>query len=135
MIKSKANKNVTLIAADTSVDGHIRFAGELYVNGAVIGDIEGGNESQGTLVVSEEGSVKGEIRAPNVVVGGAVEGDVHADLRLEVAGSARIRGDIHYKLVEVQTGALIDGRMVPQEQAAANVHALPVGTRDDDSIG
>ena len=135
MIKSKANKNVTLIAADTSVDGHIRFAGELYVNGAVTGDIEGGNESQGTLVVSEEGSVKGEIRAPNIVIGGAVDGDVHADLRLEVAGSARIRGDIHYKLVEVQTGALIDGRMVPQEQAAANVHALPVGTRDDDSIG
>ena len=132
MIRSKADKNVTLIAADTSVDGHLRFSGELYVNGSVNGDIEAGNESQGALVVSEEGSVKGEIRVPNVVIGGAVEGDVHADARLEVASTGRVRGDIYYRLVEVQNGAVIDGRLVPAEQTAANVHALPVGVRDDD---
>lgn len=132
MIKSKADKNVTLIAADTSVDGHLRFAGEIYVNGSVNGDIEAGNESQGTLVISAEGMVKGEIRVPSVVIGGTVEGDVHAGVRLEVASTARVRGDIHYKLVEVQNGAVIDGRMVPEEQTAPNVHALPVGARDDD---
>lgn len=132
MIKSKADKNTTLIAAGTSVDGHIRFSGELYVNGTVLGDIESGNESQSALVISEKGSVKGEIRVPNVVIGGNVEGDVHAGVRLELGKGARVRGDIHYKQVEVQTGAIIDGRMVPEQQGTTNVHALPVGAREDD---
>jgi cytoskeletal protein CcmA (bactofilin family) len=132
MVKSKADKNVTLIAGNTSVEGHVRFSGELYVNGTVVGDIVGPEEAQGALVVSEEGSVKGEIRAPNVIVSGSVEGDVHADVRVELGKSARVRGDIYYKLVEVHVGAVIDGRMVPQVETAGNVHALPVGARDDD---
>lgn len=132
MIKSKADKNVTLIALNTSVEGNIRFSGELYVNGAVVGDIEGRKESQGTLVVSEEGSVKGEIRVPNIVISGSIEGDIHADARLELGKNARVCGDIYYKLVEIHTGALVDGRMVPEEKTAAKVHALPIGGRNDE---
>lgn len=132
MARSKADKNVTLIAVNTALEGHIRFSGELYVNGTVVGDIEGRQESQGALVVSEEGSVQGEIRVANVAIGGSVEGDIHSDARLELGKSARVRGDIYYKLVEIQEGALVDGRMVPEEQTAANVHALPIGNRDDD---
>ena len=132
MVKSKADKNVTLIAVNTSVEGNIQFSGELYVNGAVVGDIEGRKESRGALVVSEEGSVQGEIRVPDIVIEGKVEGDIHAESRLELGRNARVRGDVHYKLVEIHTGAIVDGRMVPEEQAAENVLALPVGGRGDD---
>ena len=132
MIRSKADKKVTLIAADTNIDGNVRFSGELYMNGAVRGDIESGNESQGTLVIGDEGSVTGEIRVASAAIGGSVEGDIHVGVRLELFKSARICGDVHYKLIEVQNGAIIDGRMVPQEHAAANVHTLPVGVRDED---
>jgi cytoskeletal protein CcmA (bactofilin family) len=132
MVKSKTDKGVTLIAVNTAVEGHIRFSGELYINGAVVGDIVAQKGTQGALVISEEGSVKGEIRVPIVIVGGCVEGDLHASQRVELGKKARIRGDLYYKVVEIQHGALMDGRMVPQEETAANVHALPVGTREDD---
>ena len=136
MVKSKVEKSVTLIPVNTSLEGTIRFSGELFVNGSVVGDIEGSEDSQSALVVGEEGSVKGEIRVPNVVIDGVVEGDVHADARLELVKNARVRGDLHYKLIEVQGGAFIDGRMVPRERVAENVHELPLGSRDDDgSVG
>ena len=100
MVKSKTDKGVTLIAVNTAVEGHIRFSGELYINGAVVGDIVAQKGTQGALVISEEGSVKGEIRVPIVIVGGCVEGDLHASQRVELGKKARIRGDLYYKVVE-----------------------------------
>ena len=37
--------------------------------------------------------------------------------RAELGKKARMRGDLYYKLVEVHNGAVIDGRMVPQDGA------------------
>ena len=133
MVKSKADKGVTLIAANTTVEGNIQYSGELYVNGTIVGDVVAKQGSAGALVVNEEGSVKGEIRVPNVVICGGVEGDVHADIRVELGKKARVYGDLYYKLIEIQIGAVMDGRLVPQEGTATNVHPLPVGTREGES--
>ena len=132
MIKPKTDKNVTLIAVNTTVDGQIRYSGELYVNGTIVGDILTEKGTQSVLVISEEGSVKGEIRVPTVVIRGGVEGDVHADAGIQLGKKAHVRGDLHYKLIEVESGAIIDGQLVPTKETTANVHALPVGDREDD---
>ncbi len=134
-MKTKTDKGVTLIAEHTTLEGHVRYSGELYVNGHVVGDIEARKGASATLIVSEEGSVKGAIRVPNVVIGGTVEGDVQADERVELGKQARVLGDICYKLIAVHSGAVINGKMIPQESAAANVHALPVGSREDGGSG
>ena len=130
--KAKTDTGVTLVAVNTMIEGHVRYSGELYVNGTVVGDIVARKGSDGTLVVSEEGSVKGEVRVSNVVVCGVVEGDVYADMQVELGKNARVHGDVYYKLIEMHNGAVMDGRMVPQEDTTANVHALPVGARDDE---
>ena len=131
--KSGQGKDVTLVGANTILEGSIRFSGELYVNGAVVGDIAVNEGSAGTLVVSEEGSVKGDLRVSNIDICGRVEGDVHADVRIELGKSAHVRGDMYYKLIEVRPGAIIDGRMVPQEDPAANVHELSFRAREDEN--
>jgi cytoskeletal protein CcmA (bactofilin family) len=45
-------------------------------------------------------------------VNGEVKGDIHATERLELAGAARVEGNVHYQLLEMAAGARIDGRMV-----------------------
>lgn len=122
----KAGKDATLIAESTKVVGNITFADQLYVNGSIEGDIRAEDATAATLVVSEVGSVKGEIRAPFVVINGRVEGNVHASTRVELAANARIKGNVYYKLIEMQLGAMVDGQLVHvrDENTKSNIHAL-----------
>ena len=61
MAKSKIDKGVTLLAANTEVVGDVKFSDQLYVNGKVTGNVLA-EEGDATVVVSEEGSVCGEIQ-------------------------------------------------------------------------
>ena len=103
---------VTLIAEASEVVGDVRFVNQLYINGKVSGNISADPDSEATVIVSENGLVAGEIRVPNIVVNGAVEGDVYAGKRLELAARAQVRGNVFYRLIEMQLGARIDGQLV-----------------------
>ena len=124
--KDKMAKGATLIAENTRIAGDVRFADQLYVNGHVEGDVRAEEGSSATLVISEEGSVKGEIDAPFVVVNGRVEGNVRAGTRVELAANAKISGNVYYKLIEMQLGAMVDGQLVHvgDDVPLPNVHAL-----------
>lgn len=127
MVKSKVDKGVTLIAANTRVEGNIRFSGELYVSGSVTGNITAEKSGKGnTLVVSEGGSVKGNVRVANAVIGGNVEGDMHVRERLEMSKTAKMRGDIYYKLVELNLGAVVEGRLMRGDGAGGQAPAPAV---------
>ena len=124
MVKTKVDKGVTLIAANAKVEGDIRFSGELYVSGSVTGNITAEKSGKGnTLVVSESGSVKGDVRVANAVIGGNVEGNMHVRERLEVSKTAKMRGDVYYKLVELNLGAVVEGRLVRGESAGVQAPA------------
>ncbi|MFW6094668.1 MAG: bactofilin family protein [Pseudomonadota bacterium] len=131
MAKLKLDKGVTLVAANTEVVGDIRFSDQLYVNGHVNGNIVASGDGA-TVIVSEAGSVTGEIRVPNVVVNGRVEGDVYAGARVELASQARVAGNVYYRLIEMQLGAVVDGQLLHEGAAeAANVHPFPEGGSAD----
>lgn len=126
--KTSAEKGVTLIAGNTEVSGDVHFVNQLYINGRVSGNITADDGSDATVVVSEEGSVAGEIRVPNVVVNGSVEGNVYATNRMELARNAEVKGNVYYKLIEMQLGAMVDGQLVHDETLGTdqpNVHPFP----------
>ena len=126
--KSSAEKGVTLIAANTEVTGDVHFVNQLYINGHIKGNVTADPSSEATVVVSDEGSVNGEIRVPNVVVNGRVEGNVYATKRMELAQNAEVKGNVYYKLIEMQLGAMVDGQLVHDESLGAdtpNVHRFP----------
>jgi cytoskeletal protein CcmA (bactofilin family) len=125
---TKMGKGATLIAQNTEVSGDLRFSDQLYVNGHVEGNINAEEGSEATLMISDVGSVKGQIHAPFVVINGRVEGDVHAGTRVELAANAKISGNVYYKLIEMQLGAMVDGQLVHVRDEAGlktNVHPLP----------
>ncbi len=80
-------------------------------------------------MVSEEGSVEGEIRAPNVVINGSVEGNVFGK-RVTLAAKAKVSGNVYYKLVEMQLGAMVDGQMIHEGDPGAKVHPFPAESED-----
>ena len=101
----------TLVGADTNIQGNVVFSGGLRVDGHIRGDITE-NAVASTLVISEHGSVEGAINVAHVVINGKVTGPVHASHFIELQTKGRVTGDVHYKSLEMHTGALIEGRLV-----------------------
>jgi len=113
--KGKLDASVTLIAAGTELAGDVRFHHQLYLNGRIVGDVTALDGSDATLVISDTGEVRGDVRVPNVIVSGRIEGDVHASSRVELTARAQVRGDVHYRLMEMQLGATVDGQLLHHE--------------------
>ncbi|RRU14985.1 polymer-forming cytoskeletal family protein [Stenotrophomonas sp. 278] len=102
-----------LIGAQVVIRGDVEFSGGLYVEGTILGKvIASEGASTATLTLAEQGSIEGEIRAQVVVLSGRLEGDVHASERVELTPSARVNGNIHYQVVEMNAGAQLTGRLI-----------------------
>jgi cytoskeletal protein CcmA (bactofilin family) len=106
------NRIDSLIGATTRIEGNVFFSGGLRVDGSVRGNVAALPDQPGTLVVSEHARVDGEVQASHVVVNGTVNGPVDALETLELQANSRVKGDIHYKSIEIQQGAVIEGRLV-----------------------
>lgn len=107
----------SLIGAGTRVEGNVVFSGGLRVDGEVRGNISSENPLEGTLVISEKASVEGAVSVGHVVINGTVIGPVFAGESLELLPSARVTGDVEYHQIEMQQGAVIQGRLVHQVSA------------------
>ena len=101
-----------LIGAGTSIDGNVTFSGGLRVDGQVRGNIVAEDGKPGTLVISEQARVEGEIRVPHIVVNGTVVGPVHSTEYVELQAKANVTGDVSYNTLEMQLGAVVAGRLV-----------------------
>jgi cytoskeletal protein CcmA (bactofilin family) len=85
--------------------------GDLAAEGAfrVDGTIEGSVESKGSVVVGESGTVKGNIRAVDVLVAGKIHGNVACTGHLDIMSTGTIEGDIDAKSLRVETGGVFAG--------------------------
>jgi len=122
--KEKGNKLQNridcLIGAGTVIEGNITFAGGLRVDGHVRGNVLAVDDKPGTLVLSEEARIEGEIRVSHVVINGTVVGPVHAVEYAELQTKANVTGDVYYRTLEIQLGAVVQGRLVYQPEAKSD---------------
>lgn len=106
------NRIDTLIGAEARVEGSISFTGGLRVDGEISGNVIATEGKPSTVVLSEHGRIKGEIRATHLMLAGTVDGPVHSAEYLELQSKANVTGDVHYKTLEIQLGAIVKGRLI-----------------------
>ncbi|MBK7051281.1 MAG: polymer-forming cytoskeletal protein [Rhodoferax sp.] len=111
--KKKQPSIKSLIAEGSQIEGNIRFADGLRIDGAVVGIVSARSEVASMLVISETASVTGEVHADHIIINGAVTGPIHARVMLELQPKARIQGDVHYTALEMHQGAIISGQLRP----------------------
>lgn len=110
------NRIDSLIGVGTRVDGNISFAGGLRVDGEVHGSISVEKDQSGTLVISEHACVEGEVIVSHLVVNGTIVGPVRVRDTLELQPNARVTGDVEYMQLEMQSGAVVQGRLIHQAE-------------------
>lgn len=114
------NRIDCLIGAGTLIEGNITFSGGLRVDGHVRGNVSAAEGKPGTLVLSEEARIEGEIRVSHVVINGTVAGSVHAIEYMELQTKSNVTGDVYYRAIEVHLGAVVQGRLVHQPEGKSD---------------
>lgn len=133
-----ASDEVAEITKGTTITGNIESTGSINVFGKVVGDIsclgkasitgtvvgktkadevyannakiEGNIESDGCVKIGNGSIIIGSISATSAVIGGAVKGDIDVKGPVIVDATAVVKGDIRSRSVQINNGAVIDGR-------------------------
>lgn len=121
------NRIDSLVGAGTKIEGNVNFTGGLRVDGEIKGNVVGDPGKPSTLVLSEHARIEGEIRVSHLVVNGTIVGPVHATEYLELQGKAKVTGDVCYKSLEIQLGAVIDGKLLHATETEDKVVAFKLG--------
>jgi cytoskeletal protein CcmA (bactofilin family) len=103
----------TLVGEGTVIEGQLRFADGLRIDGEVIGDVLATGERRSLLVIGEKASIRGRVQAAHVIVNGSVRGPIECDDLLELQPQARIEGDVRYQTLEMHQGAQVHGELRP----------------------
>lgn len=111
--KNKHHGRITsLIGQGTVINGNIEFTGGLHVDGKIIGNVYAPeNDDKACITISEHGYIEGEIRIPNIIINGGVEGNVYASNHLQLAKKARVHGNVYYHEIEMAVGAEVNGSL------------------------
>lgn len=120
--KSSGASVDTLVGRQTELQGDIRFSGGLHIDGTVKGKIMADSDKNATLSISETGRIEGDVRVPNLVLNGTIEGDVHVTQRITLSAHARVNGDVYYKVIEMNSGAMVNGQLV--HESSDQIQAL-----------
>ena len=127
------NRIDSLIGVGTRVEGNVHFTGGLRIDGEVDGNVLAAPGKPSTLVLSEHARVNGEVNVTHLVVNGQVTGPVHVAEYLELQRKARVTGDVHYKTLEIQLGAIVEGRLIHLAEAAEKVVAFKLSSAEPTS--
>ena len=100
----------------------IAFEGVLRINGYAAGVIR---SPEGSLIVDADGELDADISVQDATIYGCVRGDIHAKLKVELRGSARVVGDIETVALSIEPGAVFEGRCIFVQASAAADSSTP----------
>ncbi len=96
----------TVLGANSTLRGELRSQANVRLDGT----FEGTLEIEGNVLVGETGKVTADINARNVVIAGAVRGNVSGN-KVQLLKTSRVWGDIHATAITTEEGAFIDGKI------------------------
>ncbi|MBN2345464.1 MAG: polymer-forming cytoskeletal protein [Candidatus Aminicenantes bacterium] len=97
----------TSLHKHTRVTGTISGPGDLFLDGALKGDVA----VEGLLFIGENGSVEGKVRAGNLLLAGQVHGSVTVTGKVEIRSRGRAQGNIVCQKIAIAEGAYLDGEV------------------------
>ena len=111
MFSNKKKVTPSIIAADVTLVGQVKSAGEVHLEGKVTGDVR-----VESLTIGLQGAVDGQVFANDIVIKGTVNGAVTAK-NVVIEKTAKVMGDVFHETLSIAAGADIEGNIKHQVAA------------------
>lgn len=104
------SSNTVKIGPRDELKGTLRVEGDLHIEGHVDGELH----ATGDVEVEPGATVNALVEGRNVTVRGTLNGNVVADVKLNVHGNGSISGDVRTPRLRVDDGTVVNGSIVMQ---------------------
>jgi len=108
MNRSSHDDVETVVGPSVNVEGDFASEGNILVKGTVSGSVK----TSKRLTVEDGAKIFASVQAGSAVISGEIRGDVMVDDAVELRSTARIMGDIECKVLAIEAGCLISGKVV-----------------------
>lgn len=125
MHKAENETITSVIDKSMSISGELSFKGKTRIDGTVNGDITGEH-----LILSESGTITGDIDVSSFICQGSIEGNITAKLVTAKKGCS-IHGKLEAGSLSVEPGAAIDGEVTTLSQPAPGAAARDTNNSSD----
>lgn len=117
----------SLISGNLTVAGDVTFEDGLKVSGEVRGNVRHKPGSHSLLALSVEGRIEGNVSSHDALIDGTIVGDLTVEHLLELHSNARVQGNIRYRQLSMENGAVVDGTLsrMGDEEESAQLFELP----------
>ncbi len=105
-LPSVSHEVTVILEKGCHLEGRLQFEGTARIDGKFRGEIF----TPDILIIGDEAQVSGQVEADIVVVSGKFEGDIFATNRVEIQAPAVVRGTIHTAILQIEEGALFEGK-------------------------
>lgn len=94
----------SVIAAGAVISGSMSAAGDIHIEGQVVGDVR-----CATLILGKDGDIKGNVTAETATIRGRVIGNVRART-IQLASTGSVEGDLSHAVLIIEEGGVFEGR-------------------------
>jgi len=98
----------TIIGPSVMVKGNFNSSGNIVIEGV----LTGGVKTAGNIYIGDRANITADLEAKAARIGGEVRGNLKIEEHLQVATTAKIFGDIECVTLSVESGAVINGKIV-----------------------
>lgn len=122
----------TIIGSNSKIEGVLTASESTRIDGALEGKII----SESSVIIGENGTVRGDITAAEILVAGIVYGNLVAKERIEMTSTGRVLGDIITKTLVIDEGASFKGNCTMEvagedTKAVEPVHIVQPVSKED----
>jgi len=118
------NGRATFVDCGAEFQGTLRLREDFRIDG----EFRGAIVSEASVIVGEAAAIEAHVSAREVVIGGAVVGNVVASRQLILRAGARLHGDVETPCLQVEKGAVLNGRTtMVRPEVALRAKTRPAG--------
>lgn len=103
-----AGEAAAVIGKSVQIRGEVKGNEDLVVEGLVEGTV---TLTEHRLTIGANAKVTANVTARDVVVQGSLQGDIHAQGRVELRAGSRVNGDIRAARLSVEDNAIFSGKV------------------------
>lgn len=121
--KKESEVNFDIIIGSSSIiKGDIESEGSIRVDGKIFGNVT----SLGTVIISENAFVKGNVKSVNSDIYGKCEGNVQVKGKINIFQNSSLMGDILAKSFNTKEGSMFKGNCVvdPTEELIITIDPI-----------
>lgn len=97
----------TVVGPSVHVEGDFASEGNILVKGTVSGNVK----TSKRLTVEDGAKIFANVQAGSAIISGEIRGDVSVEETAELRATARVVGDVNCKVLAVEAGCLIYGKV------------------------